>query len=70
MASTLTSLDKTVINLVDMKTIRTMLMNGNLTGGLGRGAIFCMVGGSMGGKAGNWLGWAGGSKVGRLGWEE
>lgn len=52
------------------EAIRKMLMNGNLTGGLGRGAIFCMVGGSMGGKAGNWLGWAGGSKVGRLGWEE
>ena len=51
-----------------------MLMNDGLdeylTGGLGRGAIFCTVGGSIGGKAGNWLGWVGGSKVGRLGWEE
>ena len=42
-----------------------------LTGGLGRGAIFCMAGGSIGGKAGNWpFWWVCGSKVGRLGCEE
>ena len=43
---------------------------GCITGGRGSGAIFGNAGGSIGGKADNWLGWVRGSKVGRFGWDE